>query len=127
MYLMVTILPSKAKKFVHMQHRGEIVEQAIRQSGFSITIVAKRLRKSRRWMYLMFDNPQIDIDTVLAIGTIIHHDFSEDIKELIPNRSNSFSDPADLYNGQTKEYWKNKYLKLLEDYNELLKKVSSKK
>ncbi|MNJ83694.1 hypothetical protein D3C87_11160 [compost metagenome] len=127
MYLMVIILPSKAKKFVSMQHRGEIVEQAIRQSGFSITIVAKRLRKSRRWMYLMFDNPQIDIDTVLAIGTIIHHDFSEDIKELNHNRSNSFSDPEDLYNGQTKEYWKNKYLKLLEDYNELLKKVSSKK
>lgn len=78
-------------------------------------------------MYLMFDNPQVDIETVLAIGTIIHHDFSSDIKELNIMYSNSFSDPESLYNGQTKEYWKNKYLKLLEDYNELLKKTSSKK
>ena len=124
---MVIILPSKAKKFVFMQHRGEIVEQAVRQSGLSITVVAKRLRKSRRWMYLMFDNPQVDIDTVLAIGTIIHYDFSADLKELNTMRSNSFSDPEDTYNGQTKEYWKNKYLKLLEDYNELLKKTSPKK
>ncbi len=78
-------------------------------------------------MYLMFDNPQVDIDTVLAIGTIIHYDFSADLKELNTMRSNSFEDPENPYNGQTKEYWKNKYLKLLEDYNELLKKTSSKK
>lgn len=117
----------KAKIFVFMQHRGEIIEQAIRQSGFPITIIAKKLGKSRRWMYLMFDNPQVDIETILAIGKIIHHDFSAEIKEMSAISPTSFEDPENPYNNQTKEYWKNKYLKLLEDYNELLKTVNSKK
>ena len=64
----------QVKIFVTMQHRGEIVERAIRQSGYPISSIAKKLGKSRRWMYLMFD----------------------------------------------------KYLKLLEDYNELLKKTNEK-
>lgn len=78
-------------------------------------------------MYLMFDNTQIDLETVMAIGNIIHHDFSDEIKELSSINTNSFSDPENSYNNQTKEYWKNKYLKLLEDYNDLLKKVNSEK
>lgn len=113
------------EEFYPMQHRGEIAEQAIRQSGFPITVIAKRLGKSRRWMYLMFDNPQVDIDTILAIGRIIHHDFSSEIKELNTINHSVLIDPRDKYNDQSKEYWKNKYLKLLEDYNELLKKVNN--
>lgn len=117
----------KAKIFVFMQHRGEIIEQVIRQSGFPITVIAKKMGKSRRWMYLMFDNPQVDIETILKIGKIIHHDFSAEIKEMSAISPTSFEDPENPYNNQTKEYWKNKYLKLLEDYNELLKQVNSKK
>jgi hypothetical protein len=114
------------KIFVTMQHRGEIVERAIRQSGYPISAIAKKLGKSRRWMYLMFDNAQIDLETILAIGNIIHHDFSGEIKELGSVNGNTFQDPENQYNNQTKEYWKNKYLKLLEDYNELLKKTNEK-
>lgn len=76
-------------------------------------------------MYLMFDNTQVDIEMVMAIGNIIHHDFSDEIKELGSMNNNSFADPDNTYNNQTKEYWKNKYLKLLEDYNELLKRTSA--
>lgn len=110
-----------------MQHRGEIVEQAIRQSGYPISAIAKRLGKSRRWMYLMFDNPQIDLETVISIGNIIHYDFSDELKELNSINTSSLSDPRDPYNNHTKEYWKNKYLTLLEDYNELLKQANQKK
>jgi CRISPR/Cas system-associated exonuclease Cas4 (RecB family) len=116
----------QVKIFVTMQHRGEIVERAIRQSGYPISSIAKKLGKSRRWMYLMFDNTQVDIETVISIGNIIHHDFSDEIKELNSINTSSFSDPENTYNNQTKEYWKNKYLKLLEDYNELLKKTNEK-
>ena len=77
-------------------------------------------------MYLMFDNTQIDLETILKIGNIIHHDFSDEIKELNTINTNNIQDPENTYNNQTKEYWKNKYLKLLEDYNELLKKVNEK-
>ena len=123
---MLNILLIEVKIFVTMQHRGEIVERAIRQSGYPISAIAKKIGKSRRWMYLMFDNTQVDIETILTIGNIIHHDFSDEIKELNSINPNSVGDPENPYNNQSKEYWKNKYLKLLEDYNELLKKSNEK-
>ena len=107
-----------------MQHRGEIVERAIRKSGYPITGIARKLGKSRRWMYLMFDNPQVDLESIILIGRIIHHDFSDEIKELHAVNPNLFLEPDSKYNKQNKEYWKNKYLKLLESYNELLKRTN---
>ncbi|TSJ46714.1 hypothetical protein [Fluviicola chungangensis] len=107
-----------------MQHRGEIVERAIRKSGYPISQIARKLGKSRRWMYLMFDNSQVDLESIILIGRIIHHDFSEQIKELNAINPESFSEPESKYTKQNKDYWKNKYLKLLESYNTLLKKTN---
>jgi transcriptional regulator with XRE-family HTH domain len=101
-----------------MQHRGEIIKEAVYKSGFPITALAKRMGKSRRWVYLLFENPIVSIDTLLQIGTIIHYDFSEEIETLKPHVLN---DTSINYNKE-ETYWKNKYLKLLEEYNELLKK-----
>lgn len=123
---MFNIILGQVKIFVTMQHRGEIVERAIRQSGYPISSIAKKLGRSRRWMYLMFDNTQVDLETVMSIGNIIHHDFSDEIKELGSMNNHSFEDPENPYSNQSKEYWKNKYLKLLEDYNELLKRTNEK-
>jgi len=97
-----------------MQHRGEIIKETVYKSGYPITELAKRLGKSRRWMYLMFDNNNVPLDLVLQIGKIIHHDFSGEIKEL--------KNAVLLQNEESAaDYWKNKYLKLLEEYTELLK------
>lgn len=105
-----------------MQHRGEIIKEAIYISGYPITELAKRLGKSRRWMYLMFENSNVSLDIVLQIGKIIHHDFTEEIKEFNPYQ-NAINEPvADYQKDESQaEYWKNKYLKLLEEYNEILK------
>lgn len=106
-----------------MEHRGEIVKKAVYKSGFPITELAKRLSKSRRWIYLMFENANISLDVVLQIGKIIHYDFKDEIKEF-GSYQNAISESAfDYQNDESNsEYWKNKYLKLLEEYNELLKK-----
>ena len=69
-----------------MIHRDEIVEQVIRESGYSITNIAQKLGKSRRWMYLLFDNPNIPIDLILQIGKIIYHDFSLEFPEVIQGK-----------------------------------------
>lgn len=110
-----------------MEHRGEIVEKAIRQSGYPITKLAKKLGKTARWMYYQFDNHNMPIDYILQIGEFIHYDFSNDIKDLKKyNLSNS-----NLINNESKvttyskkqeknDYWKDKYLALLEQYNVLL-------
>ncbi len=107
-----------------MQHRGEIVKKAIHQSGFSITKLADRIGKSRRWMYQMFENRNVSLDLILEIGKIIHYDFTDEIKEF-KKVQNSFT--AQFINDQsiitpenTVEFWKDKYLKLLEEYNALL-------
>jgi hypothetical protein len=51
---------------------------------------------------------------VLQIGKIIHHDFSSEIKEL-KNAVLLQNEESDV------DFWKNKYLKLLEEYTDLLK------
>jgi predicted transcriptional regulator len=105
-----------------MQHRGEILKKAIYQSGYSISELAKRMGKSRRWMYLMFENNIVSLDIVLQIGNIIHYDFTQEIKEFSPSQK-SLNEPPTAYENEevNTEYWKNKYLKLLEEYNALLK------
>lgn len=106
-----------------MQHRGEIIKDAIYKSGIPITEIALRLGKSRRWMYLMFENSNVSLDLILQIGKIIHYNFKTEIKELnsTQNLLNESSTSYDENEPQSVDYWKNKYLKLLEEYNELLK------
>lgn len=108
-----------------MIHRGEIVEQAVRKSGIPIATVAKRLGKSRRWMYLMFENPEVPIETMSRIGQIIYYDFRDDLPTIF-TVTQITSDTSFQYNSsESVEYWKNKYFQLLEEYNTLLKKVTS--
>lgn len=105
-----------------MQHRGEIIKAAIYKSGVPITALAKRLGKSRRWMYLMFENSNVSLDIVLQIGKLIHHDFTDEIKEF--NTTLDFlNETPTVYEitDSNAAYWKDKYLRLLEEYNLLLK------
>lgn len=110
-----------------MQHRGEIVEKAVRQSGYSLTKLTNRLGKSRRWIYHAFENPMLPIETIFEIGKIIHYDFSHELVELkkLENKTASPNEKAAISEENTAEHWKNKYLNLLEKYNHLLEKVSA--
>lgn len=100
-----------------MQNRGEIIKKAIYKSGISITVLAYKLGKSRRWVYQMFDSCNVSLDMVIKIGNLIHHDFSTEIHELkIIIENNTIFE-----NEKNVDYWKNKYFKLLEEYNDLLK------
>lgn len=111
-----------------MQHKGEIIEKAVRSSGYSITKLADSLGRSRRWIYQIFESPNVPIDYILDIGRVIHHDFSDEVRELkvyrIKMSNESAQEPPqgfDSYKTEA-EYWKNKYLTVLENYNELLLK-----
>lgn len=103
-----------------MQHRGEIIKAAVYKSGYPITELAKRMGKSRRWVYLLFENATVSIDVILQIGMIIHYDFLSEINTPVTNLS--LTNDSQNQHAQDENYWKNKYLKLLEEYNELLKK-----
>lgn len=109
-----------------MVHKGEIIRNAIIQSGMRITQVAKSLKVSRKTIYNIFDRIDVDNDTILKIGAIIHYDFSENFPKLKPYKT---EDPQEEYNRKNVlelkeeiEFWKGKYIALMEDYNKLLKK-----
>ena len=105
-----------------MQHRGGIVEKAVRESGFPIAELARRMKKSRRHIYNLFENPNLSLDEILQIGKIIHYDFSELFTDVSKSKS-LVEEPAAIY-GDSAAYWKDKYIALLEKYNALLERVS---
>ncbi|OGX80952.1 helix-turn-helix domain-containing protein [Hymenobacter glacialis] len=124
-----------------MTHQGEILQEAIKNSGISITRIVEELGITRPTIYRKFKEETIDYNFVKRIGDIINHDFSNDftvvqqsslpfvtpaIKSVVTNSvtprvtqvQNLESDPSkQLLVLQTK------YIALLEAYNELLLKV----
>ena len=110
-----------------MIHRGEIVEKAVRESGFSIVQLAKRMHKSRKWVYNSFENSLLPLDYVLQIGKIIHYDFSSEIPEIHrPGKGLLLVGVPEVEHvnpEETVEYWKSKYYNLLEGYTVLLKEL----
>lgn len=110
-----------------MQHKGEIVEKAVRASGYKIVKLAEQLGMSRRWVYLAFDEPNLSIDYILAIGKIIHHDFYPEINELKNQGRGVVHELPLAYKADESNpvYWKNKYLNLLEEHHLALKKIEA--
>ncbi len=106
-----------------MEHRGEILERAIRESGYSITKLANKIDKSRQYMYNLFSKPDINPDVLLKVGKIIGYDFTKEVKvfQIADEPTGKY---RDLENEV--EYWKNKYVVLLEKYNNMLEKDQSK-
>src|SRR5690606_26285933 len=91
----------KRRQICRMVHRGEILRNAVEESGVPITRIARSVNKSRRWLYNQFDKPDVGLDTLIAIGRIIHHDFSSTLPELRktrPAEEEFTNDPQSEYN-----------------------------
>ena len=105
------------------KHRGEIVEKAVRESGYSITNVSKKLNISRNTLYNKFSDPNLNDEFLLKISDIIHVDFSVYIPEL--NKVDKFSDVSkSVFKEKNFKDYKalyTKYTSLLEKHNELLR------
>ena len=124
-----------------MPHQGEILQEAIKNSGISITRIVDELGITRPTIYRKFKEDTIDYSFVKKVGDIINHDFSHDftpvqqsafpfvtntVRQVVTNSvtprviSIQTADndlPKQLLILQTK------YIALLEAYNELLLKV----
>ena len=111
------------------EHKGEIVEAAIKQSGYQIKALAKKLGIARNTLYTKMKEANLDDEFILKIGKIIHYDFSLDLKDLASSNSLYAEDSKGHYqvnlhrNPDFIELKKlnDKYLQLLEDYNKLCK------
>jgi AcrR family transcriptional regulator len=124
-----------------MPHQGEIVQEAIRNSGISITRIVEELGITRPTIYRKFKDDTLDTNFVKRIGEIIGHDFAQDFtmpeqstlafvtqspkisvtpsvtSRVTPTQLTDNDLPRQLLALQTK------YIALLEAYNELLLKV----
>jgi len=124
-----------------MPHQGEIVQEAIKNSGISITRIVEELGITRPTIYRKFKDETLDTKFVRKIGEIIGHDFSLDFTmseqsslPFVSQTPKSYvttsvtprvtpSQPLDLDVSQQLMSLQAKYIALLEAYNELLLKV----
>jgi hypothetical protein len=105
-------------------NNGEIVEHVIRRNNISISELSRRLRVSRRSIYNWFTQKNLSFDIILQIGEVLDYDFSSDFPDKLNGRK---PNPTQVYQGdfQTNDfqnsanYWRNKYINLLEKYNEV--------
>ena len=123
---MCRIVHTSRTRFAPMQHRGELLEAAIRKSGIPITRIVNQLKHSRRWLYNQFSRPDVSIDIMLEIGKIIHYNFAQDLPELKQDRrmNGMIKEGNEVgYGEHSAQFWKDKYMLLLEEYNDLLKSL----
>lgn len=124
-----------------MPHQGEILQEAIRNSGISITRIVEELGITRPTIYRKFKDDTLDSNFVKNIGQIIGHDFSQDFtigqQSTLPfvtpvNRSTVTSSVTPRVTPPQKPdadlasqllTLQAKYIALLEAYNELLLRV----
>jgi len=108
-------------------HTGAIVERVVRRSGVSITELARRTHVNRRSVYNWFNQKRLKLDIICKIGYVLGHDFSVEFPNLFPK--DEFTQMKKLVetrdeveNAESVYFWMNKYIALLEKYNELLLK-----
>lgn len=98
-----------------MQHRGEIIENVVRRSGISISVLAGKMGISRNTLYNRFKEKHLSYDFILTLGTVLHYNFSVHFPEIKSDRVFPEDARAELFQLEQK------YESLLEKYNWLLK------
>ncbi|WP_134092140.1 helix-turn-helix transcriptional regulator [Olivibacter sp. XZL3] len=111
------------------KHYGHIIERIIRRNGYSISELARLTNVNRRSIYNWFNQKSLKPEIIFRIGCALKHDFSEEFPELFtedefqkviaPEKTTPDETPAATSEG-TSNYWKDKYIKILEEYNRLL-------
>ena len=117
------------------KHYGEIIERTIRRNGYSISELARLTKVNRRSIYNWFNQPKFKPDTIFKIGCALKHDFSNEFPELFSAEdfqqafANSKLINTEILAEEIEKinYWKDKYINLLEEYNHMLAVRSSNK
>lgn len=107
-----------------MTHRGKIVEKVARTESGNISDLAKKLGyKSRTTIYLHFEDRELPYEVINQYGKALKHDFTQEFPDMV------VTEPVVDYKPKTQrelereaDYWKGKYIELLERYNEMVLK-----
>lgn len=101
-------------------HMGQLLEKAIRKKGLNITAIARAIGVQRRTMYNWFSTKELNVDIMQRISKVIVYDFGQ--PELAPAIvvPDVVEVANDLVTIKNEEYWKDKYIDLLERYSSIL-------
>jgi AcrR family transcriptional regulator len=111
-------------------HQGEVIEKLIRRDGHSLTDVAAKLGVNRRSLYNWFTQKDLKQETIYKIGHVIQHDFSIEFPDIFSSkdfifnpastaRERFFYKESEVNHTDTPD-WREKYIDLLEKFNDLL-------
>jgi lambda repressor-like predicted transcriptional regulator len=102
-------------------HRGKILEKAIREKGYTFAAAAKRMNLSRRTLYNYFEEPDLSWQKLIDFDQQLHLNLAEHFTQM-----SKFSSPSNTNNqveeGLAPDFWRNKYIELLEKYTSLLER-----
>jgi transcriptional regulator with XRE-family HTH domain len=98
-------------------HMGEALERAIRKQTLSISEVANKIGISRRSLYNWFKKEELDPHTLYLLSKVVND--IRTVSYCVPSTGDDTgSDRQDVRNDQ---YWKAKYIDLLEKYRTIIK------
>jgi hypothetical protein len=108
------------------EHNGKTVEYIVRKNGHNIAQLAKGLGVNRKSMYNWFTYSDLKPSAIYRIGCVINHDFSHEFPELF--KSEDFNKtlkpnyviPSVDAGIKLEIQWKDRYIQLLEAYNNLM-------
>lgn len=108
--------------------RGKVLEDFIKNLNPKVSkaALAKKLGYDRSTLYLHFANPNLDYSVILKYGKALKHDFSVEFPDMFQYIS-TVEEPLAEYKVMSvsealreRDYWKDKYINLMERYNELI-------
>jgi transcriptional regulator with XRE-family HTH domain len=113
-----------------MKHAGELVKAVVADRGISVALLARRLGRSRQFVYNLFEKPSLDLELLHLLRKELNYPFAElmgnDPKVRMYGTSylseaeyNNLSEQLEAAIRE-KELWKDKYTRLLEEMNRLL-------
>jgi len=101
------------------KHVGKQLEDAVRASEWSITALAQKLNLSRKTIYNYFENPDLEDHVVKRFEQVLHVYIVNENQHI--GHASESNQAAYKVEGSA-EFWKDKYLDLLEKYTRLLEK-----
>lgn len=112
---------------------GQVIEHVVREDHVRISELSRKLQVSRRTIYNWFNQKTLSYEIIYKIGKAIKHDFSKEFpedfvvanQEITSGTAHSADEEADNAYTNSVDYWMNKYILLLEKYNELLRKTNN--
>lgn len=89
------------------------------------TNFARRLGITRQTLANKLKTPNLPLDFILRAGKILRYSFFREIPEMNQFKESALNDTLTPYKSiaadKSEENWKNKYMKLLEEYNDCLR------